>query len=324
MAGTETIQLPGSGIETSRVGFGCSNLLGDKTREMGLHLLETAYECGVRHFDVARVYNFGDAEAIVGDFAAGKRDKITISTKFGLKPLEGVARMRGPVQLVRRIMRSSSWVRNLVRRNVKKLTEAGQFDVATAQASLEASLRALRTDYLDLYLMHECSAPDCTEDIQAFLQRAKQEGKIRVHGCGTAFGRVPRIAAEKPAFLQVAQFESSLLTPTVAAFEAIRPEATELVVTHGAMTAADPVRNFLQSQPAKRAELQNSLGLDLASNTNLYGFLLRCALRENPQGMVLFRAAAPERIRATLTAMEKICPTDEQLAVLRPIHTSQE
>ncbi len=313
----ETLPLPSSSTRTTRVGFGCSNLLGDKTREMGLRLLETAYDCGIRHFDVARVYNFGDAEAIVGEFSAGKRDKITISTKFGLMPREGVAKMKGPVQMARRIMRSSSWVRKLVRRNVKNLTQAGQFDLGTAQKSLEASLRALRTEYLDIYLMHECSAADCTEEIYAFLQTAKQEGKIRAHGCGTAFGRIPAIVTEHPDFLPVAQFESSLTKPNVAAFQAVRPGPTELVITHGAMAAATPLRALLESDAAQRLAVQSDLDLDLSAGSNLYGLLLRCALLENADGLVLFRAAAPDRIRSTLDSLQQIRLNADQLGTLR-------
>ncbi len=317
MPSIETLPLPTSSTQTTRVGFGCSNLLGDKTREMGLRLLETAYDGGIRHFDVARVYNFGDAEAIVGEFAAGKRDEITISTKFGLMPREGVAKMKGPVQMARRIMRSSSWVRKLVRRNVKNLTQAGQFDLATAQKSLEASLRALRTDYLDTYLMHECSAADCTEEIYTFLQTAMQAGKIRTHGCGTAFGRIPAIVNEHPEFLPVAQFESSLNKAHVAAFEGMRPRQTQLVITHGAMAAAAPVRAQLENNEALRSALQAELGLDLSAGSNLYGLLLRYALLENPDGIVLFRAAAPDRVRSTLEAMQRIQLAPDQLATLR-------
>ena len=319
MAGLEPFQLPNSGALTTRVGFGCSNLLGDKTRDMGLRLLETAYDSGIRHFDVARVYNFGDAEAILGEFAVGKRDKITISTKFGLMPKEGVARMKGPVQLARKMMRSSSWVRKLVRRNVKSLTQGGQFDLASAQKSLEASLRALRTDYLDIYLMHECNATDCTDDIFAFLQQARQDGKIRMHGCGTAFGRIPAIASEHAAFLNVAQFESSFLHPTVGQFQALRPENTALVITHGAMSAASSLRTQLQSQPSPRSALEQTLGCDLQADENLYGLLLRYAVSENKGGMVLFRAAAPERIRGTLSGMERIQLTPEQIGALQSL-----
>ncbi len=300
-----TTTLPGSSAVTTRVGFGCSNLLGDKTREAGLRLLETAYDCGIRHFDVARVYNFGDAEVILGEFAANKRHEITLTSKFGLMPREGVAKMKGPVQFVRRIMRSSARIRALVRRNVKSLTQAGQFDLATAEKSLHASLRALRTDYLDMYLMHECSASDCTPEMYDFLQRAMQAGKIRAYGCGTAFGRLLPITADHPEFLQVAQFESSLQESNVTAFRKVQPAATRLLITHGAMSAVQHLRRLCNSDPDVKTRVKDLLDVDVSAGSDLYGILLRYSLLENADGIVLFRASATDRIRSTLASLHR-------------------
>jgi D-threo-aldose 1-dehydrogenase len=320
----QRIELLGASAGTPRVGFGCSNLLGDKTPEVGLGLLHAAYESGIRHFDVARVYNYGDAEALVGEFASGKRDKITISTKFGLMPREGVARMKGPVRLVRRLMRSSSWIRKRVRRNVKSLTRGGQFDPVTARISLETSLRALRTDYIDIYLLHECSLSDCSDEILAFLEHAKTEGKIRAYGCGTAFEKVPPIATTRPQFLPVAQFESSILRSNVKSFNGIRPVQNLLLITHGALSAASTIKARLKSDTAFEEELIRGTGVEIHHASALYGLLLRHAMLENPNGIVLFRAGAVERIRSTLKAVEGIDLSDEQLSALRTMVTESQ
>jgi D-threo-aldose 1-dehydrogenase len=315
----ETIQLPASSTTTTRIGFGCSNLLGDKTREVGMSLLHAAYDSGVRHFDVARVYNFGDAEGLVGEFAADKRDKITITTKFGLMPRGNVAKMKGPVQLVRKLMRQSSFIRNLVRKNVSNLTQQGQFDPATAQISLETSLRALKTDYLDVYLLHEPSVTDCTDEIFAFLERIKAEGKIRAYGCGAGFDRVPAIVESRPEFLQVAQFESSLQYPHVEAFKASGPTRTLLTITHGSMGTGSVMKQYMASNPAIVEQWNQSVGIDLQAGANVYGLMLRQALHENDGGLVVFRAAAADRIRATLRAMEAVEYTAVQANALKAI-----
>jgi D-threo-aldose 1-dehydrogenase len=317
----QRIELLGASTGAPRVGFGCSNLLGDKPPEVGLGLLHTAYESGIRHFDVARVYNYGDAEGLLGEFTSDKRDKITISTKFGLMPREGVAKMKGPVRLVRRMMRSSSWIRKRVRRSIKVLTQGGQFDPVTARTSLETSLRALRTDYIDIYLLHECSVSDCSDEIFAFLEQAKTEGKIRTFGCGIAFEKVPPIATSRPEFLQVAQFESSILRPNVEFFESIRPAQNLLSITHGALSVASPIKTHLASDAAFAEELIRATGVEIHHGPALYGLLLRHAMRKNPNGIVLFRAGAAERIRSTLKAMEGISLSDEQLSALRTMMT---
>jgi D-threo-aldose 1-dehydrogenase len=320
----QRIELLGASAGTHRVGFGCSNLLGDKTPKAGLGLLHAAYESGIRHFDVARVYNYGDAEGLVGEFASGRRDKITISTKFGLMPRENVARMKGPVRLVRRLMRSSSWIRKRVRRNVKSLTRSAQFDPVTARISLETSLRALRTDYIDIYLLHECGLSDCSDEILAFLEHAKAEGKIRMFGCGTAFEKVPSIATARPQFLQVAQFETSILRPNVESFESIRPVQNLLLITHGALSVASTIKTRLTSDPAFEESLIRGTGVEIHHASALYGLLLRLAMLENPNGIVLFRAGAAERVRSTLKAMEGISISDTQLSALRTMVTKSQ
>lgn len=305
MADLEIVRLPQTATPTTRLGFGCSNLLGEKTREDGLRLLHAAYESGVRHFDVARVYNFGDAEAIVGEFAEGKRDKITITTKFGKAPRAGVARMRGPVQLARRFMRGSPWLRQVIRRNVSAMTQAAQFEPALAQASLEASLRALKTDVIDIFLLHEGVSADCTDEMLDFLHRLRTAGKIRAFGCGSAYQAVSRIAQTRPEFLEVAQFESDAQNENRDAFEAIRPICNKWIVTHGALASVGTLHRHIAANPGLRMRWRDIAGIDLTDLSALCGFLLRHSLDLNPGSQVLFRASTVERVRATVTALQE-------------------
>ncbi|HTF67676.1 MAG TPA: aldo/keto reductase, partial [Edaphobacter sp.] len=204
----------------SRLGFGGSNLLGDKTRSQGLALLETAYAEGIRHFDVAPAYGYGDAEALVGEFARGKRDQITIATKFGLQPMKPVAGAKGLVSAVRKVMRTSPWVRGLVLRNAKSLIRRGQFDVKSARLSLENSLRALRTEVIDIYLLHECAPRDCSQELLDFLQQAVSEGKIRHFGIGTEFSQAQLVCSCCPEFAPIVQLKSSILEPNLSSLRA--------------------------------------------------------------------------------------------------------
>ena len=316
------LRFPASTIETTRIGFGCSNLLGDKTRDEGLRLLHTAYDCGVRHFDVARVYNFGDAESLVGEFQSEKRDKITITTKFGLIPREGVAKLKGPVELARRIMRSSSFVRQLVRKNVRTFTQAGRFDLATAQASLDTSLRALRTDYIDVYLLHEAFAKDCTDEILNFLQSAIAQGKIRTYGVGSSYAKIEEIAKEKSAFLQIAQFESSLMQPNIKAFDQVRPQETFMAITHGALSAAKSLQEKMSDDSALAGRWSKQLGVDLADPSKLHAILLQYSLFTNPKGGVIFRASTQARIKSNIKSMLGTALNVEQLDILEKITAS--
>ncbi|WP_433975804.1 aldo/keto reductase [Tunturiibacter lichenicola] len=308
--GTKT-QLPPATAKAF-IGFGCSNLLGEKSRAEGSQLLEAAYASGITHFDVARVYNYGDAEVLVGEFQAGKRDKITLTTKFGLMPAGNVAKMKGPIQVVRSIMRSSSLVRRLVRRNVKKLTQAGKFDVLTAQSSLDTSLKSLKTDYIDFFLLHEAFADDCTPELFEFLNEAVKRGKIRAYGVGSNYAKMERIAKERPEFLPIAQFNSNLLENNLQSFQAIPPAGTSMTITHGALSAAEAIRNRLKADPSLATKWNNLVGFDLTSTPALYMALLQWSLSSNPGGGVIFRASTPERISSNLKFLANGAWTQEQ------------
>ena len=54
----EQIRLASSGRETTRLGYGCSSIMGALGRRQSLRLLEAAYDTGIRHFDVAPMYGY--------------------------------------------------------------------------------------------------------------------------------------------------------------------------------------------------------------------------------------------------------------------------
>src|ERR1700722_13835950 len=84
----QTITLATSGRETTRLGFGCSSLMGSLGRRESLAMLEAAYDAGLRHFDVAPMYGYGQAEGCLGEFLARHKGELTVTTKFGIPPEE--------------------------------------------------------------------------------------------------------------------------------------------------------------------------------------------------------------------------------------------
>jgi aryl-alcohol dehydrogenase-like predicted oxidoreductase len=64
--------------------FGCASLSSLKTSREVTRLLNLAYENGVTHFDTAPLYGQGYSEVLVGKFIKDKRDKLCVTTKFGL------------------------------------------------------------------------------------------------------------------------------------------------------------------------------------------------------------------------------------------------
>ena len=119
--------------------------------------LRRAVDLGVNFFDTADVYGAGHSEKVLGRALKDRRDEVVIATKFGFLFDE-----------------------------VRK--EAGGTNVTPEyiRRACEASLRRLRTEYIDLY---QCHVGDVTgekaTDVWMTLERLKEEGKIRAYGLST-------------------------------------------------------------------------------------------------------------------------------------------
>jgi D-threo-aldose 1-dehydrogenase len=142
-----TVTLTGTEVVTSKLGFGCSALIGGRSRTEALRLLEAAYDSDIRHFDVARVYGTGDAEDVLGEFASGRGSNITIATKFGINPTPSTLATGVAKSLVRFAARRSRRALHLARRYGRwAIRGRGQFTPDAAKTSLMASLTKLRTE----------------------------------------------------------------------------------------------------------------------------------------------------------------------------------
>ncbi len=164
-----------SGIEVSALGLGCWAIGGPwlfNTNPAGwsqvddqesLHAIERALDLGVNFFDTAANYGAGHSERLLGKAFKGRRDKVVIATKFGYQVDE----------------------QNKVVIHYDQTEE--ESDVASRlRDDLEASLRRLQTDYIDVYQLHvwglklEYALP--ARDI---LEDLVREGKIRTYGWST-------------------------------------------------------------------------------------------------------------------------------------------
>lgn len=163
----------------SRLGLGCASLGSRVEASKGLRGLERAFDHGVNWFDLAPSYGDGEAEGIFGTFASSRRDRIHICTKVGLAPSAVGPLARALKPLAQRLVTIAPRLRSLVRRArpaPRRLALEGQL----ITSSLDASLRRLRTDYVDVLALHY---PDldilAREDVLEALQHATASGKAR-------------------------------------------------------------------------------------------------------------------------------------------------
>lgn len=150
-------KLGGAGLTVSEIGFGTwgigGNAYGKVDDNESRNCLEVAYESGINFYDTADLYGNGHSEELLGEIFSFRRDKIVIATKGGMLPH---TTFEMPQDF------SSKHIKN----------------------AIEGSLRRLRTDYIDLYLLHSPRIEDIhlNEDLIHTLETFKLEGKIRAYG----------------------------------------------------------------------------------------------------------------------------------------------
>jgi aryl-alcohol dehydrogenase-like predicted oxidoreductase len=155
----EQRQLGASGLSVSAFAFGTMTVGGrDRFEKMGAlgvpetsRLLDIAAEAGLTVIDTADLYSFGAAEEILGEVLHGRRERFVIVSKVFMR------------------------------------VGAGAHDVGLSRKHImhacEASLRRLRTDYLDVYMAHDPDLFTPVEETLRAFDDLVRDGKVRYIGC---------------------------------------------------------------------------------------------------------------------------------------------
>ncbi len=146
-----------SGLRVSAVGLGCNNFGGRLDLEATRSVIHAAFDAGITLFDTADVYgDKGGSETLMGDVIGAMRHEIVIASKFCM-PMDDSETLKGGSR--RYIM-----------------------------TAVEASLKRLQTDYLDLYQMHRMDPLTPIEESLRALSDLVTQGKIRYFGCSNFTG----------------------------------------------------------------------------------------------------------------------------------------
>jgi aryl-alcohol dehydrogenase-like predicted oxidoreductase len=284
--------LPGTDLRVSVLGFGCAPIMGRVDRSTALDALEHAYDHGVNYFDVARSYGYGDAEAVVGEFLKGRREEVVVATKIGLSPPSHQRFLKLALPIARELM---SWLpergRDLLRSTAVKsgTTEPEQqFGVKDVRESLETSLQALGTDYVDVLLLHACHPKDAADPkLRKFLDSCVEKGKVRHYGLATSVDACSQVTREYSAF-RVAQFAHNVQDPGLDDFPTDRGVAT---ITHSPfgqeVNLIQRLTSYVSQHPEAGQMWSARVGLDMRYPSNIAKVLLSYALRKNQTGVVL-------------------------------------
>jgi aryl-alcohol dehydrogenase-like predicted oxidoreductase len=307
--------MPGIQIKVPAIGFGCSSLTS-VGRKKSLQLLENAFDVGVRHFDVARYYGYGETESILGAFIKSRRAQVTVTTKFGIEPPRRTNALRIALGVGRRFLRLVPSARKMVQKHIPTVVKGNAFSVADAQRNLETSLRELATDYIDFYLLHDYVAgAHPSDELVAFLRQAVKAGKVRYFGLGTSADSVRRALDCEPDLCEVIQFQNCVLTRNL---DKLLPRESRrgLVITHGALAGAYSCLSlFLKADKNRVRSWSETLDLDCSAERTLAALLLNYAVDANPTGMLLFSARNTNRIRDNAKSVleRSVTPTQVKL-----------
>ncbi|KAL3812561.1 hypothetical protein ACJIZ3_013829 [Penstemon smallii] len=180
------VKLGDQGLEVSRLGFGCGGLSGilnvPLSHEDGAAILKEAFQKGITFFDTADVYGEnGDNEIMIGKALKElPREQVQIASKFGLSmPDTSSVQVKGSPEYVRKC--------------------------------IEASLKRLDVDCIDLYYPHRVDTSLPIEETMEELKKLVEEGKIRYIGLSEAsVDTIKRAHAVHP--ISAVQMEYSLWT----------------------------------------------------------------------------------------------------------------
>lgn len=139
-----------TGIQVSPLCLGTMTFGSEADKAASKAIFNRCRDVGINFIDCANVYSDGKAEAILGDLIADCRDEMVITTKFGV------------------LMGSDPNLQGASRRNM--------------MAALEASLKRLRTDYIDIYFLHRFDVHTPLEETLRALDDLVSQGKIRYTG----------------------------------------------------------------------------------------------------------------------------------------------
>jgi aryl-alcohol dehydrogenase-like predicted oxidoreductase len=168
-------------LEVSEIGAGCMSISANygppADKNQGIKVVRTAHEKGVTLFDTAEVYGPYTSEELVGEALAPIRDKVIVASKFGFDIKAGGLNSRPE--------------------HIKKV--------------VEASLKRLKTDRIDLYYQHRVDPQVPIEDVAGAIKDLIKAGKVLHFGLSEASAKTIRRAhAVQP--VTAVQTEYSLMT----------------------------------------------------------------------------------------------------------------
>ena len=303
-------------LELSEVGFGCGKLAAiagpNSALEAGRTVME-AYECGITFYDTADIYGQGRSEEVLGKAFGSTRHSVVIATKAGYQ-LGHAASLGAKLKPVLKplIKRFASFRKSLQRAAGQQRQQ--DFSREYLIAAIERSLRRLRTDYIDIFLLHSPD-PAAIEDARwaEALEHAKAQGKIRFYGVScrvaqdaAACMRIPGVSCVQVpvSLIERDGIDSLLNASTVANFGVLARQGLA-----SGMLAKPPAALYAEDFPWGREEFEERLAKIRAipnlgdSASSCVQAALRYVFQLKGVGSVILGMSSREHLRQNLLAV---------------------
>lgn len=269
------------------LGFGTAGLGINLSERHALHLLDVAFENGIFHFDTAPLYGAGLAEHRLGKYLRHKREQVTVATKVGLT----ASRSR---RFIARTLRYRSLRRSMLSRTPRQIRSAlpldnpgRYFQASDGIQSLERSLKALKTDCVDMVWLHEATAEETLSDEwRDFAARAQAAGMTKEVGVTLRPEEAQRLS------------DRGYRGPLQTAYSITSPwgshDPRQVIFVHSAISSSFHVVGPYLTSESESGRGENSprhFRHELAE-------LLLAEAMDSTGGCVLFSSKSPERIQS--------------------------
>jgi D-threo-aldose 1-dehydrogenase len=284
-----TSSLEAAGLSLSPIGFGCASLMRLPHARERRDLIAAAIDAGITHFDVARMYGLGAAEAELGRALRDRPETVTIATKFGIDAagaLQRLGRLQAPA---RALLARSSKLRTKVQARRDVFATPRRYDADRARISLDRSLQELGLGHVDILFLHDPRPHDVIEraTLVEFLEQARDAGKIRAWGS----------SLDSPSgFAQMTDLpRGGLLQTRIDPLVQAPPPGAALVF--GLMARHAAITAWLQGRPDRHSQWSSALGADPLANDLLATLMLAQAMALPGAPVALYATTRAKRLR---------------------------
>jgi D-threo-aldose 1-dehydrogenase len=282
----ERVKVAESTVAISKIGFGCAPIFAGSEMRRSAQLIEAALSAGVRHFDTAPMYGGGQSEDVLGRVLSGVAD-ITVATKVGIERLNSqtdrhpamVGYRRFVRPLLSHVPRVKSQLLKLhagMRRHDGPAPAVPRRKLHSSHIRLELaeSLKRLKRDHVDLYLVHEPDQFDLDDEAFETFVALKRAGIIGAFGL--AYGRT---VSETPDFGTVIQSQYSNEQPSQA--------DNKTRIFHGVL------RHGWRNDPDSKAE-----------HSSRFNSYIADIFKANPNVGIIFTASSAHQIGQVTAALK--------------------